>query len=75
LTFYLDYEDEDDKVHRLGEWTEVYDGEVSIIDVDLTNLADKSVNFILGVEANSKNVSDAHGFWFVPHIEREEAGY
>jgi hypothetical protein len=72
LTFYLDYEAHDGRVQRLGEWTEVYDGEVSIIDVDLTDLAGESASFILGVEANTKNVGYAHGFWFVPHIERGE---
>jgi len=72
LKFYLDYEDEDGKVRRLGEWIEEYDGEVTIIDFDLSELADKSVHFILGVEAITKNVDDAQGFWFVPVIDRDE---
>jgi len=71
LKFYLDYEDEDGKVRRLGDWIEEYDGEVTIIDLDLTDLASKSVRFILGVEAITKNVDEAQGFWFVPVIDRD----
>jgi hypothetical protein len=69
LTFYLDYIDQDNKVHRLGEWIEIYDGEVTKIEVDLTPLDGQSVRFVLGVEANTKNTEDAQGFWFVPRIQ------
>lgn len=69
LTFYLDYVDSNGKVHRLGEWVETYDGNVTKIDIDLSDLADENVRFILGVEGNTKNVDDAQGFWFVPRIE------
>jgi hypothetical protein len=72
LKFYLDYEDEDGRVHRLGEWIEEYDGEITIIDIDLSDLAGQSVRFILGVETLTKNVDSAQGFWFVPRIERGE---
>lgn len=72
LTFYLDYEDEDGIVSHLGKWTEVYDGEITTIDIDLSDLVGQSASFILGVEANTNKVGDAHGFWFVPHIEREK---
>lgn len=68
LTFYLDYLDKDNKLHRLGEWVETYDGEVTKIEIDLSSLAGQSVRFILGVEANTKNTEDAQGFWFVPRI-------
>lgn len=68
LKFYLDYKDENGKVHRLEEWIEQYDGDVSIIDLDLSELAGEKVRFILGVEALTKNVDHAQGFWFAPHI-------
>lgn len=70
LKFYLDYEDENGKVRRLDEWVEEYDGEVTIIDLDLSELAGDTVRLILGVEALTKNVDDAQGFWFVPHISQ-----
>ena len=72
LKFYLDYEDKNGKVHRIEEWTEQYDGQVTKIDLDLSALAGDKVRFILGVEALTKNVEDTQGFWFVPHIIRED---
>jgi hypothetical protein len=72
VTFYLAYIDEDNRTHTLGTWREVYDNEVTVIDIDLSDLADQSVQFILGMEANTANVSSAQGFWFVPRIQREE---
>ena len=72
LKFYLDYEDKNGKVRRLRDWTEVYDGEVTMIDLDLSELAGEKVRFILGVEALTKNVDDAQGFWFVPHIKSQK---
>jgi hypothetical protein len=69
LTFYLEYMDTDGKVYRLDEWVETYDGDVTKIDIDLSDLEGESLRFILGVEANTKNVDDAQGFWFVPRIQ------
>ena len=69
LTYYLDYENRKGKVFSLGEWIEIYDGEVTEIDIDLSNLEGERIRLILGVEANTKNVADAQGFWFVPRIE------
>jgi hypothetical protein len=71
LKFYLDYKDEHGKIHRLEEWVEKYDGQVNIIDLDLSELAGERIHFILGVEALTNNVEDAQGFWFVPHIARD----
>jgi len=69
LTFYLDVLRENGKVYRLAEWTETFDREVTKIDIDLVDLEGERVRFILGVKANTKNVTDAQGFWFVPRIE------
>ncbi|MFL7871606.1 MAG: NBR1-Ig-like domain-containing protein [Anaerolineales bacterium] len=70
VTFYLSYVGADSHTHALGTWHEVYDNQVTTLDIDLSNLAGQSVQFILGVEANTTNVSSAQGFWFVPRIER-----
>jgi hypothetical protein len=69
LRFYLDYLDEDGKIHHLGEWLEVYDRLVTEINIDLSDLDGESVRFILGAEANTKNADVAQGFWFVPRIQ------
>ena len=60
------------KVRRLGEWVEEYDGDVTIIDLDLSALAGEAIRPILGVEALTKNVADAQGFWFVPIIANQD---
>ena len=72
LKFYLEYLDKAGKVHRLGEWDEAYDRQVSDINFDLSELDGQEVRFILGVEALTKNVDAAHGFWFLPHIQKTE---
>ena len=72
LRFYLDYQDSYGKVYRIGEWVETYDGEVTSIDLDLSELSDQSVRLILGVEALTKNVDDAQGFWFVPRLSQDK---
>lgn len=70
VTFYLAYMDENNRTYTLGRWDEVYDNQVTTIDIDLTSLAGQSVQFILGMEANTEDVSSTQGFWFVPRIER-----
>jgi hypothetical protein len=72
LKFYLDYEGQNGKVRRLGEWIEEYDGDVTMIDLDLSDLAGETIRPILGVEALTKNVGDAQGFWFVPVIVNQD---
>jgi hypothetical protein len=69
LKFYLDYEDEMGRVHRLGEWVETYDGDISTIDINLSSYAGQTIQLILGVEALTRNVNAAHGFWFVPRLD------
>jgi type II secretory pathway pseudopilin PulG len=72
------YEDEDCKVNArltykevgttangvLGEWLEKYNGNTTLVDVDLSTLVGKEIIFILDVEG--KNTSQM--FWFVPGI-------
>ena len=72
ITFYLDYEDTDGRIYRLGRWQEVYDGSITEIDIDLSNLAGRSVRFILGVESNNQDGGDAQGIWLLPRIENPD---
>ncbi len=66
VTFTLDYKDSDGKLHNLGKWKEIYDGEVSKIDIDLSSYAGQSLQFVLGVGNN--NATAAETFWFTPAI-------
>jgi len=53
----------------IKQWHEVYDGNVSNIDEDLSSLAGKSVKFILTVLSNGPATDDA-AFWLNPQIFR-----
>jgi hypothetical protein len=69
VEFSLDYQKKNGKVKNLGVWIEKFEGEVSVIDLDLSDLAGKEVRFILTVKVR-KNPEQAHVFWFVPRIDR-----
>jgi hypothetical protein len=71
VTFELDYQVDKGPVHNLGSWHEIYDGSLTRINVDLSDLAGKSVRFILSVTNNGKPVQ-ANAFWFVPSIRAVE---
>lgn len=51
----------------LGEWTETCDRTLKDIDVDLTNLAGKTVQFVLGVVANGPATDDM-AVWVSPRV-------
>jgi hypothetical protein len=70
VTFDLSFQVEGGPVGSLGQWDEVYDGDITSIDVDLSSLAGESVTFILGVVAKGGDTENAQAFWFNPHIMR-----
>ena len=69
VTFILNYSADGGSVQNLGSWTEEYDGDYTRIDIDLSSLADKKVEFILKVENNDSSKDD-RAFWLAPRIER-----
>ena len=54
---------------KLARGDEVYDGNNTRINLDLSSLADKSVQLVLIVDANGHSKEDA-AFWLNPHILR-----
>jgi hypothetical protein len=70
VLFQLNYRLDNPNLKSLGEWHEVYDGKITRVDVDLSSLADKKVEFVLTVLANGSSKDDA-AFWLVPQIYRE----
>lgn len=56
---------------QLGTWDEKFDGLVKDIDIDLSSLAGKDLQFVLTVEPNNTNYSKDNAFWFVPVIVKE----
>jgi hypothetical protein len=71
VEFSLGYQKKNGKVKNLGVWVEKFEGKVSVIDLDLSDLAGKDVRFILTVKVR-RNPEQANGFWFVPRIDRVE---
>ncbi|MCS6907460.1 MAG: NBR1-Ig-like domain-containing protein [Anaerolineales bacterium] len=67
VTFTLQYQVPGNKVETLGEWNETDDGKTTIVDVDLSFLADKQVKLILTVTNNVKD-GNPNAFWFVPSV-------
>ncbi|MDZ4158688.1 MAG: NBR1-Ig-like domain-containing protein [Anaerolineaceae bacterium] len=69
VTIQLDYSIDGGEVRNLGRWTETSDGHWTSIDVDLSSLEDKRVEFILRVK-NNGNSTDDRVFWLAPRIIR-----
>jgi hypothetical protein len=68
VVFRLDYRIGDGPAVNLGEWHEIYDGQASHIDLDLSYLAGQKVQFILNVVAIGEP-ENARAFWFSPAIK------
>jgi hypothetical protein len=74
IVFRLDFQNLDNGNFRtLGSWQEIYDGEITKIDLDLSPHAGKRVRFILLVEVNGDNPANADAFWFVPGIVQSQS--
>ncbi len=69
VRFQLNYRADGGSLQNLGQWDETYDGSIRKIDVDLSSLAGKSVEFVLAVQANGPSNQD-WAFWLVPRIVR-----
>jgi hypothetical protein len=68
VTFSLDYRAFDGSSGRLGAWEEVSDRRTTSIDIDLTSLAGRTVQFTLSVSNNGR-VGDANAVWLAPRVE------
>ncbi len=69
VTFEIRARTEDNTLLTLGSWDEVYDGEWTQINLDLSDLAGEKVRFILRVENNGSSKDDKV-FWLSPRIIR-----
>ncbi len=69
VKFQLNYRADGGPLQNINSWTETYDGNIRLLEVDLSFLAGKSVEFVLAVTANGSPDDDA-AFWLFPHIRR-----
>jgi hypothetical protein len=70
VTFTLDYQVPGNQVKHLGTWSETYDGVITRVDLDLSSLVGKTVQFILKVTNNGNKVNQANAFWLAPSIRK-----
>ncbi len=69
VIFQLNYRANGGSLQNLGQWTEIYDGNIKKVDLDLSSLAGQSVEFVLAVLANGSSGQD-WAIWLLPRIER-----
>ncbi len=68
VVFQLNYRIPGGVITNLGEWREVADGDITRVNIDLSNLAGRSVELILTTLSNGSSTDDA-AFWLMPRIE------
>lgn len=67
VMFHLDYSVDGGAIKSLGSWTEVYDKNMTNLDIDLSSLKGKAVTFYLQTDANGSATGD-DAFWLNPQI-------
>jgi hypothetical protein len=70
VTFRLDYRIGDGPITTFSEWKEVYDEQITDINIDLSSLAGQNVEFALTVIGYGERPENNNAFWFVPRIVR-----
>jgi hypothetical protein len=69
VRFQLNYRADGGALANLGQWDQTYDGSIQNLNVDLSSLAGKSVEFTLAVLSNGSSGQD-WAFWLQPRIVR-----
>jgi hypothetical protein len=67
VRFQLNYRENGGALQNLGQWDQSYDGGIQKIDLDLSDLAGKSVQFAFAVLSNGPSNQD-WAFWLAPRI-------
>jgi len=73
VNFALSYQANGGTQKILAEWSEKFDGEVTVVDVDLSFLVGQSVAFTLSAEINNAKFDMANAFWFAPRIDNKKS--
>jgi hypothetical protein len=69
VVFQLNYHSDGGSLKNLDTWSEVYDGHITRVDIDLSPLAGRSVEFVLTVLNNGETAED-WAFWLMPVVVR-----
>jgi hypothetical protein len=70
IMFMLNYSIDGGADQNLKTWTKTYDSKYVKIDIDLSSLAGKKVQFVLKVLNNDGSSTDDVAFWLNPYIKR-----
>ncbi len=70
VMFMLNYSADGGAVQNLKTWTQVYDTNFVKVNIDLSSLAGKKVQFILEVLNNGGSSTDDVAFWLDPQLVR-----
>ena len=68
VKFILSYIPEGGSETKLAEWSEKYDSSFTKVNLDLSTLAGKKVQFVLSVKSNGASDQD-QAFWLQPRVE------
>jgi hypothetical protein len=72
VTFAVNFQLPDGSINQMGSWHEVFDGQITHIDLDLGFLTDQTVRFMLNV-VNLGNPGLPNAFWQTPSIRSGSA--
>jgi hypothetical protein len=70
VMFMLNYSADGAADQNLKTWSKTYDSKFVRIDIDLSSLAGKNVQFVLKVLNNDGSSTDDVAFWLIPQIVR-----
>ncbi len=70
VMFMLNYSADGGADQNLKTWTQVYDTNFVHLDIDLSSLAGKKVQFVLKVQNNGGSSEDDVAFWLNPQVVR-----
>lgn len=70
VTYKLSYTTDGSTVTDLQSWNETSDNNWTRVDIDLSSLADKDVQFIFTVGNKDGSSADDQAFWLSPYIKR-----
>ncbi len=72
MIYRLQYQIGNGDIKTLGQWREVYEGEYSSINLDLSFLSGQRVKFIFTILANGSSHED-FALWITPRITRQSS--
>jgi hypothetical protein len=70
ITFEVGYKTQSGAYGSLGTWSQVFDGSLDKIDLNLTGLSGMNIQLVLTVRSNNGTSYQNYGFWLNPRLVR-----